>query len=692
MKATHYKYIIGAALGLLAACNTDDVASYTPVEDAIDGIVLRAGVREGGVGVATRAIDDRHGQHVLFTQGTKLALQLNGQWNTTVTQTTTGTTGTESATVSRHNSLTLSPALFWNDYGVADPGNIAGRTAGLTIYGAAIDGATSTPTGIKWDAPFEWKLPTDQTGGWVGEDLLTSNNIRPTTASADGTGRKGDGTYTFDDYLRKLATPTVTASDIIEFTHAMAKMTVVLTAGDGFEGGKFVEAPTVTLTSFKYEGSVDIPAKTSTPSGMPGNIQMHLVDGGAAATTATFDALVYPGNNFTDDTPLLSLTADGNTFAITAKKLNDAIRAAISDAAVDYPATGTDVSFKQGWNYMLKIRVNKTGTHVTATIVDWNEVEAEEEAPKINITTAYGEAVGTNGNVAFTENFDFFRSTTIGSSYSNDATITYNTTGGTYDFSTPLYWPNHQIHYFFRGVYPKVGDAPLTPAAKFATSTSSASTIAVSNVPYETQKYPSDLAIGYPRTTTETCPHGNTVATTGICATEGDIRMNFRYVMAQVEVELKSVTGDAAVNIDKNTKVEIVNVYNDGNVLLSDGSVTPTGTTSSYTLNNIDGAANDLKRLSAIVPQALTYTTAGATSNVRFKITVTNTDGTTDVYYADVNPILKKDSTTDKVAANGKWESGMHYKYVLTLSKTGIKVTATLKDWVNVEASENVWF
>lgn len=684
MKITQSIFTLFAALGLLAACTSDDVTGYTPVEDAIDGIVLRAGVREGGVGVATRAIDDRDAQHVLFKPGTPLNLQISGEWSTTVKKTTTATTGGTSASNAKHNSLTLSPALFWNDYGVADPGNNEGRETGLTIYGAAVNGAASAPTVTNWDAAFEWELPLDQTAGWTDNDLLTSNNIRP-TIPADGTGRTGDGTYKFDDYLTKLTTPTAPASDIIEFTHAMSKVTVVLTAGDGFEGGKFVDPPTVTLTDFKYTGNVSIPGKTSTPINDTKDIKMHLAAGGAGTATATFDALVYPGNSFTDATPLLSLTADGNTFAITAKKLNDAIRAAISDAAVDYPATGTDVSFKQGWNYKLKIRVNKTGTHVTATIVNWNEVTAEEEAPKINVDKVYGHEPGNSVGTDFGKGFDLYRSTTITGSYlgtDDHAVVSY--AGSKYTMSPQLYWPNHQTHYFFRGVWPLVGSTEGPAAAKVHDNT-----IDVENVAYQQGYYPSDLMIGRPLTTDETATdeackvHSGTQ---GICATEGDVRMNFRYMMSQVKVELSSSnpTDKDYIAFDANTKVEIIGGYKDGAIKLSDCTSDFTGkSVAPYMLHNAAAADYDSYR-DAIIPQTLT-------DGLKFRVTVTNANSTTDVYECAIKNIKVSENSAAPALINA-WQSGKIYTYKLKVTKTAVNVTATLKDWVPVEASENVWF
>ena len=156
--------------------------------------------------------------------------------------------------------------------------------------------------------------------------------------------------------------------------------------------------------------------------------------------------------------------------------------------------------------------------------------------------------------------------------------------------------------------------------------------------------------------------------------------------MAQVEVHLSTTNTSSQVNLE-NAVVEIVNVYNTGDVKLGDREVIPTGSLSSYTLATVSGAGNENMRLSAIVPQQLTYTAAQASTNVRFRITLANGD----VYYADVAPI-KKTGTAVLVAPNGKWESGVHYVYHPKHSKTEITVSATLDDWSTVKAEEDVWF
>ena len=88
----------------------------------------------------------------------------------------------------------------------------------------------------------------------------------------------------------------------------------------------------------------------------------------------------------------------------------------------------------------------------------------------------------------------------------------------------------------------------------------------------------------------------------------------------------------------------------------------------------------------AIVPQQLKFTSAGNSDNMRFKVTITNTNGTNDVYYADVKPIRVGGSDISN------WVSGTHYKYELTLKKTGLSVTATITDWTTITGSDDIWF
>ena len=90
----------------------------------------------------------------------------------------------------------------------------------------------------------------------------------------------------------------------------------------------------------------------------------------------------------------------------------------------------------------------------------------------------------------------------------------------------------------------------------------------------------------------------------------------------------------------------------------------------------------------AIVPQYLPK--PNEDKPMRFKVTIKNSNGTYDVYYADVQPIQVSESGGAKKTIEN-WLGGYHYKYTLTLKKTGISVTATITDWITASGSDNVW-
>ena len=722
MKHIHYLYI--ASLAFLFACSSEERIQTT---DHTNGpIELSAGIVESPSKATTRT--EFTDSHQALTKNTQLALQISGIWTghtpSPVVQTTTATVGAETSSGSKINPLTCIPVRYWDEYGTADPDNATtGRTEGLTIYGAAVDNKT-TPTlaGVNglldanadWTA-FQWTLPTDQTSSGntpADKDLLISNNV------------KGGNTYKFANH---------TSPEQLEFTHALSKITVNLTAGAGFASNNFENDPVVTLTSNNAStsntewavikgkinitnGAVDI---TSDGQGTRAVINMYR-NGSSTSHLAIMEALVMPGSQFTADNAIIArINADGNIYYVTAQK----IRAEITDS---------EYFTKAGKNYIINITVNKTSIDVTATVANWTDVTAAEEAPVINVAGSFG---GGSGSLS-KDYFSFYRSTSLntgygsanGNYYSEERRAKLVSTNWILGVGadagwteTPLYWPNHNTHYQFRGVWPCTGTGTGEVAyPRVETATHSATqyqVIKVSNVPYIENSFPSDLQIARPEIdpTNTTCSNSDHTAVSlynvGICATEGNINLNFRYMMSQVEVNLTSVTGDGEVSL-VDAKVELVNVHKTGDVKLGDREVIPTGTATTptpvpatdtfgdYILGNYSYDSGEKKAhyLSAIVPQELTYTAAQAVGNVRFKITITNEDTTKDIYYADIAPIKKTSSSSDYVAkyvtSSNKWywESGVHYVYNLKLSKTEVKVTATLANWTTVNATQDIWF
>ena len=714
MRPTPYIYIIGLLSLLTVACSDDIQPTYT-VGAEHNAITLRAAIGSGEEEVASRAPDPSHANHVAFNSGL-LHLRVDGTWKghspEAIHKETFGTVGYEyeGGILKQHNPLTLSPSIFWDDFGTADPANMKpvegnGREKGLSIFGVTVDGyldKTNTPPvsnvlpkgeaanqgnnlmSFSYWTAIPWTLPLNQTGEPTNFDLLTSNNIQE--------GK--DGTLKFDPWL---AGNKANTSDLLVFTHAMSKVSVKLTADEGFEDAKFQSSPKVTLLNYYYKGNVDVEKKVSEPiESYQGNIIAH--NGGVESPHFAHSyALVFPGNSFADTVNVVRIEADGNTYYVTAKKMNAAMKA-VQGADKD------STTYLQGKHYIFNVIVKKTGVDVTATIKDWEKVEAADETPIINFSECYGHT-GTE----LTTPFSLYRSTTIDGTYtgaSDQAVVSYS--GGKYTMSPQLYWPDHQTHYFFRGIWPEVGDEDgHGPAAdKIADNC-----IEVENAPYNANKYPSDLMIGRPRmgeggAPDETCKnpaHQREDGTypAGICATDskdessGLIRMNFQYAMSQVIVKLTTSDGAAnAITINEHTKVEILGGYTKGKILLGTEASDFTGQmVNPFTMTNDNGIDNPILNNYAnyrntIIPQALT----NASGDLKFRITISADESATDAYETvlGIKEIMVKEGDAPKKYITA-WEPGKRYIYNLHITKTGISVTATVTDWKTVDASEDIW-
>lgn len=710
---------------LAAACSDDIQPTYT-VGAEHNAITLRAAIGSGEEEVASRAPshDEDAAHHVPFSFG-KLHLRFDGVWKGHSPEDVHennifGTVGYayEDSILQPHNPLTLSPSIFWDDFGTADPANMKpvegnGREKGLSIFGVTVDGyldKTNKPpvsnvlpkgdtvadyrnnlmTISDWTA-IPWTLPLDQTDEPTNFDLLTSNNIQE--------GK--DGTLKFDHWKAKADS----TSDLLVFTHAMSKVTVKLTADEGFEGydyvnknnanAKFEDSTKVTLLNYYYKGNVDVEKKVSKPTKEPENIIAHPDIGSEGkAHFAHFYALVFPGNKFADDVNVVRIEADGNTYYVTAKKMNAAMKD-VQDST----------TYLQGKHYIFNVTVKKTGVDVTATIKDWDDVKAADETPIINFSECYGHT-----GDSLTTPFSLYRSTTIDGTYTgarDQAVVTYDSETSKYTMSPQLYWPDHQTHYFFRGIWPKVGSEDGPAAAKITGGNS----IEVENADYKANKYPSDLMIGRPRVAAggvpdETCKNPahqreNGTYPEGICATDskdgssGLIRMNFQYAMSQVIVKL--TTSDStyanAITINEHTKVEILGGYTKGKILLGTEASDFTGqTVMPFPMKKDNGIENPISNNNAnyrntIIPQALT----NASGDLKFRITIGANVSPTDAYET-VLGIKEIKVTEGGVLKNiTAWEPGKRYIYNLHVTKTGISVTATVTDWKTVDASEDIW-
>ena len=658
-------YTLTTSLALaLGSCASEDF--WDTFDRTVDGPI------DFTVGVESSSVQHARTRAGEMVDDTKVLIKVDGIWKRQSGKVSQTATCTISGSTLNYTDKTL----YWDDYGVGDPENVDdeqkhNKEKGVSVLAVAVDGSSTAPTVTDW-SNVEWN--TVGTGGAteifdvngkkkLSKDIIVSNNI---TA------------YTFadrDDASKK----------ILNFKHLLSKITFNITASNGFvvnDVNGFQNDPELTLTSApklsdintpayhyaKTSGTINIENATATADGDVSKVIATTVETDGAKVKK--EALVYPTTllGADDNSIIAQLKVDGNIYYIRAAQIHAVMPSG-------------DYATKPGYNYVINIVLSKTHIGVTATVEDWTSVSSSDINALIDITGNLGSTV-----TSLTDKFDMFtlyRCADINKGYNSLASTLSKPDDVSKEWtSTPkMYWPDHDTHYHFRGVFP-------TETTVVADATSDYIEIKNHNN--------GNLLVGRPDIPANT-PCGSTDHTPvadmnvdGICAREGKINLEFKYMMSEIEVNLKSSKegDDDYVKLESGkVKVELVNAFTAGKLLLSDLSVDPTGERTTDALEN----KGSLKFQSYIIPQALTFTKDDKTEYLQFKISVQNDDGTYDYYYASVEPILESGKTT-KIAPNGKWESGIHYVYNLKITKTEIKATATLKGWETVTAEQDVWF
>ena len=741
---------------------TDDnqIVLTMGVDNSPNALGARTRTRAEGDGANTVTPFTRNGTSPSCSSliaGTKIRMRVEGKWNTTDLVKFTDCTTQAAADDATYNAISdYSPMLYWDDFGTADPKNKENREAGLAIYAVAVNGVKTAPglnntnseggtiSDDKWGshtgaANFVWNtedknesesLSSSGDDLILKKDLIVSNNISKTTAPSPGN-------LTFDEHtkIKYHKEDWDDNQSRLIFKHVFSKITFKLKAADGFADYKFKSIPTVTLTRSKMhetnnvgycyvDGYVNVKkceAKiSSSPTPKVVTAKLTNVTTEENFQVVTKEVIVYPGtpictNSSTPyDDIVAQVNADGNIYYIKADKIVEAIKAAFNESDEERLMT------KAGYNYVFNITVNKTGINVSATVEDWLYVSSDVYEPKIDITV--GDEFEGSGSADMADGFSFYRKmdgerTKYSSSFTDETgSDTYYkeetmvTLSGTEakkqgSFETPLYWPDHQTHYHFRGVYPRT----VAPSADGSPSVVDVQKdedapfqgIHVSNCAYNSDKksFPSNLLIGAPEIKSGTmCGNKDhkqvDMSEHGICAREGAINMNFRYMMSQVVVNLStSDDGSDRVNIDGNTEVEIENACRDGWIDIHTRAIGKFGDNIGYKMHTVTD--NNTQRHDAIVPQLLTG--SGITDLV-FKITVKDNNGkVTDIYRATVKdiPVSVADANeklTGSPESITKWEAGKKYIYNLKVTKTQISITATITDWeTKITEDVEIW-
>lgn len=639
-------------------------------------------------------------------------------------------------------------------------------------------GAASSENVKDWgscaDNTIAWGVTTTtQTDALIAnEDLAYSNNIKQT-------GEKGVYWYDFtkSKHIPDLATAVGTGNDFkdgqmkfrqevdvtplsdaagkfdkghLDFNHALTRMTIQIIKGDGFDTAPFAfNSGNVKVLSVPTSGTLNIATGEWAASPTITDINVLSPQGSYSNAAGSYRAQFLPGYTFTngDATNVLTFTIDNNTYFVTQDMLFDALTYDkdgdgvydSGDGDGELVGTTDPISMAQGKNYVFKITVNKTEIkNITATLVPWVDVTAANE----NVYNSYVSLSLKSTSGESCENFDIYRlGNTDGNIHTTDAnsvvlknwqgnytdkqTVSESTLSKATDYATSKKWTtkwffeDNKTFYHFRTV--KAGTTINTTPDKdnfVITSGAQASTD-----PHWGAPMVSGATLEYDKTEANDAS-GNTKEGysssiyKAIGSTTDDIKITEIHMMANVNIVLKTVTGDGAVKLfddskpeaDKAAKITITQFANAGTVDMGTGFVRPTSpftqnqlitspgvTSSAYykTVPTSTVAAVSNNYTWAIVPQALKRGNADADY---IGITIQTPDA--NQYYvikrlSEITADYVKQSGSDYSDPNQAvndpitfWYPGHTYTYTFTISKKGIEaITCTVAPWIDVTAA-----
>lgn len=745
---THCKLNIPIAalvLSLLAACSSDDVPAVptdgtdkSPIEFSMSGTGASVGLDSRGASAASRAG---------FGASTRIVMRIGSQKSGRADDKYTRTTATASEQVTTgtkdYSTVTFGSGKmrYWDD---AD-----GRDSHLSVYAVAVPDKNDegilpdtqlgnyTPSNT-WeleDATTEashntikWQLSTDQTGKVADEDLCFSNNIQ--TGGKNGVYRYNFTAGKYPDFPGCNPDGTVKAGTLKDgimqytengtsgkfdlghliFRHALTRITVKLIAGEGFEGKPFAFSATdgsnVNLSNMPISGTLDVTTgkweSTSITKANITNMDAATIESDESHNLV---ANMLPGREIskTGTDYIITFTIDDNFYRISEQSLYEAL-----DGKSGVTSDGSKITLEQGKNYELRIKVSKQRiNNITANIVDWVKVTADEQNPSnAYITLSLSDPSGNACN-----DFDFYRCNDPYSTpqtedpadkhynwltgYDGPATLTALKSDKTPAIGTdPI--DHYTTNWFFESNKDFYHFRTVNHSTVITTDATGGDFFAINS----TTDNGYDPHWGAPMKSSPTLKYDPDKGYASsiywaIGATKDRIKITEMHMMAQVNVILKTGTGSDKVVLkdasDYTATVKLVRYFSNGKVLLGNGQVQTTGTTTSTyfkvpsTYFTTDNEVTD-KYFYNVVPQALSR---GSAVDEHVGIEITTPDGNvykvndlTSIEASSVDA-SQKDQTVNEAIT--RWFPGHIYTYSFYLSKTEITdITATITNWIEV--------
>lgn len=703
------------ALTLCAtSCTTDETVGNEANNDGKEKIQLGAGDNQ--------TLTSRAG----FTKQTRIVARIvsneRGGSGTKVVKTVlsaaAGSTGDDGYSAVEYET---DKTRYWDD--------AHGRKSILSVYAVAVPNVYGTTDADKlkvsdvkggdtWVAPdasddnkIGWSVNANQTATTLdNEDLTYSNNIqagnvgnngvytwsytspigypevlKPSKAIKHDVNSSIDGRLYFtQDGVALNTVPSEAAGHFdkghMDFRHSLSRIRVNIIKGAGY-----TDDPTITkieLLNQVCSGKFDIKEASWSEQTSATTVTMAKV---ATITDkfATYEAQMLPNYSFADNSANeIVIYVGDNKYFVTNKQLRDALlgKTGINDA----------FSTEAGKRYVFDITIAKSKIQkITATIVDWNDVEAGnttvdnshvtfsfyDNENKCNDVKLYKNTQSLGDGVIATDN-EYSAVPVEGAAYTNVELV-----GSEAPYSTNEFYNDNNTAYHFRSLN-SVSEGTLNAGKTAFTMTSG-------NDDYHwgAPMLPTNLtAIPYSSET----GYSATIAK-GIVAADkaSNIVLTEIHMMSQLVIKLTTPTTGGVDLTD--AEVYLTKYSNTGSVDMSLGKITPTATITDKSFKFAAAASPATNTyVFNVVPQEL-IRNEGANDADYIGITIKTKDN--NEYYivkrlseiiatsvgSEVTNLQTKDS---KIST---WYPGHRYTYTFNIKKKEIEViTATIVNWNDV--------
>lgn len=524
----------------------------------------------------------------------------------------------------------LSPIIYWDDFSsVGYDLRAEDINRGIRVkYGYCYNKGEANATNIvEENGTLTWTVLSNQSA----------------TGGADM--KKSDLLYAKTEDMVKYAHENGSRGElVINYTHAMSKVTINVTTGEGFatDNANFASS-VLTLKKMQTKASVNAPVATVTASSDAADIKdITTFNKAKTNTTATYQAIIAPTNLSAGNVLAHITNIDGNDYDIPVTQgILDAWKAEdrliVSEDIVDHGVAqaksradnsipgGKGYTTKQGIHYILDVTVNKQKITIRATITDWDAVSATgvsqiNFAGDVTATGSIASELKANG-------FDVYKSSSASSFTQKSTTVT--NVSDVWTYSPVIYWAGQNDNSYFRAVSPAgASTSALAQGTDLMWGTSGADAVT-------------------PRT--------------------GDVPLNFQHLMSKLCIKLETSADASKVDLTDAT-IKITNLANTGLYSIVDATVTA-GTKAAVMLEGKPSGFNEF-----VIPQTIA-------DDARLVITLK--DGTT--YSLQLNQCVKTGTTTPVSA----WAKGEFYTYTIKLTKQEITFSAEVKDWVPASGTGN---